>query len=224
MSVFIAPSEPIQLKAVQTGPPIGMFNPEKFGCDVIWFVNGVVHGCQRKETSDLLASLADGRIEREVALMEEKLAGRSMLIIEGQWRWTTDGFLLDAYNSKFNKSALWGIEWSLQRKGIWVMRTRNLDETVELVKAFPRWASKPSHTSLDRRPKAKGQFGTGDKASYRRRGVHLLQSFESVGPTTAERIFDYFERVPLRWTVDAGELAKVPGIGRPTAQKLIDSL
>lgn len=193
--------------------------PEKFGVDVFWVIEGVGKcGVQRKEFSDLVASLRDGRLAKEIAQMTA--LDRAMVVVEGEPQWTLDGQLLDRY-TRFNRRGFHGALVSIQSHGVWVMRSTDVGETVAVIEDFAGWLAKPVHRSLSQRS---GPVSTWGKATNRDWALHLLQSFEGIGPGVAERILDHFGRVPLRWEVTREELLEVDGIGPVRAERLIEAL
>ncbi len=56
--------------------------------------------------------------------------------------------------------------------------------------------------------------------SRRRIQLHVLQGLPSVGPTRAARLLDSFGSVEAALTAGVEDLARVPGVGRSTAQKI----
>jgi len=66
--MLVAPTEPMTLKALGTVSLV----PEDYGSDFLWAspVFGLV-GVQRKEASDFVASVMDGRLDKELAQMKQ---------------------------------------------------------------------------------------------------------------------------------------------------------
>lgn len=215
--MLIAPSEPPKLKAIGRSSSV----PERMGVDVLFGAKGKLTGIQRKEYKDLLASLHDGRLQRELAQM--KVLGRAILLVEGRPAWTLDGEYLgdNGYGWKWTRIQHHNMLMSIQDMGVDVLTTDDLDETVEVVRGLREWARKPEHLSLSRRPKVKGTWG---KASNRDFARHLLQSFDGIGVKQADAIIDFFGGVPLIWLCTKEQLMKVPGIGKVRAERLASAL
>lgn len=182
---------------------------ERLGSDfLILSPNGLV-GIQRKATVDLVASLRDRRLQRELVQMEA--LDHAILIVEGTWRWTTDyrdertGYSLGEYR---------GLVLSLQMEHhIQVFETRDKPETAELLTHMEPWFSKKEHGSLLRVPKAKVDSR-----------LHILQYFDGLSLTRAKAIFDHFGRVPLTWSCTKEEMSEVRCNGRRMPAKMIDNL
>ena len=208
---FVGPTEPLELRALGETSSL----PEVHGCDVVWTgPNGLV-GVQRKTIPDLVESLRDGRLASAAARM--RLLDVRVLLVEGRPRWSHNGFLLGVRTS-VGRDSLRGVLWSAQQRGLWVMTTDTLAESIDVIVHLRRWLAKRRHVSFERRPTDAATVGS------RAWGVHVLQSFPTIGPVVAGAIWDHFGAVPLRWTCDADDLAGVRGISLGRARGLIATL
>lgn len=210
---LIAPSEPKGIKVLGRVSSI----PEKKGADILWIDGGKWHGVQRKEFGDLLNSVEDGRLAREVQQLQS--CHVACLIVEGKPRWTSDGNLMDRYHSRWQRSAYRSLLRSVQGRGIFVEHSDSTADTVALVEEIRRWTSKGDHVSLDRRPKPKvDSWGRITDEAW---ASHLLQSIDGIGPKQAGAIWKYFGgRLPIALTTTFLDLQKVPGLG-PKKAKII---
>jgi len=215
MRLFISPSEPTEIKRLGRTSP----KPEKHGVDIYWFNNGLKFGIQRKQfPGDFLSSLYDERLYKEMAQM--KTLDRAMLIVEGFGRWTDSGHLID--RRRFSKRQMFNLINSIAYEhGVPVTRVRNIDETVQAITAFYAWSEKTEHSALEKRPNPAGMWGTADSREWQ---LHLMQSFDGIGPKQAARIVDHFGKVPLKLAVSPEELRKVQGVGKVTVDKILKAL
>lgn len=216
--LYVAPTEPPSLKAIATH--ITLF-PETLGCDVIYlsYQPYTLIGFQRKEIGDFIASINDGRLQKELLQIAESNLSYCILILEGPLIFTNDGNLT---NGTFTKASLRNILSSIQSQHILTVITDNLADTIQTVLSMGKYLAKPTHSSLARRPnQAKNSWGHTTSVSF---ATHLLQSFPNIGPGTAKEIYEHFGTIPLSWNVTASELAKVKGIGIKTATQLIKAL
>jgi ERCC4-type nuclease len=194
--------------------------PERYGCDVLWNVGETWWGVQRKEISDFIASVQDGRLAKEVGQMRQ--TEFPMVILEGDVRFSGDVLIWDNWGGKDITKKQWmGMTWSLQRSGVAVNHSRNAKGTAEMVVGLMSWSQKPRHSSVTRRPGAVGSWGT---PSSREFGEHLLMGLPGVGPELAARLYEKFGGVPWDWTCEVEDLMTVPGIGKAKATQMIGAL
>jgi ERCC4-type nuclease len=213
--VLISPTEPPQLKALGRVTN----RPETFGADVMFRAGGMWCGVQRKEIKDLIGSLDDGRLLKQVAQMQE--LGRRLFVVEGRLRWTLDGQLADQrFGRGLTKKRYYRLLYTIQEKGVRVVHTDNVAETVEIVGWWRDWCRKEKHTSLGQRSAPVSTWGRRSNKDW---ACHLVSGIEGVGPELAARIVDQYG-VPFQWGIEKGELEKVKGIGKVKAAKIWKAL
>ena len=214
--MLVSPTEPASLRALGKTSLV----PEQYGSDFLFTSTefGLV-GVQRKELSDFVASVVDGRLAKELGMM--KRLGLSLLVLEGRPTWTNDG-LATWTSTQWTMSQHLGTMWSVQLSGCWIVSSQGVTETSTLISAFTRWTAKPRHISLESRPgPAADEWG---KVGNREWGIHLLQGFRGIGPIQAAAIYDHYRSVPLMWKVGLLDLLDVPGIGNTRAERLLEAL
>jgi Holliday junction resolvasome RuvABC DNA-binding subunit len=79
---------------------------------------------------------------------------------------------------------------------------------------------KADHKGINIRPKPQTKWGSRLDRDW---GIHVIQSFDGVGPGVAGAIFDRFG-VPMRWTITRKDLESVPGVGPKRAAKMWETL
>lgn len=213
--MFIAPTEPPALKAIGKSSLL----PESYGVDCYFIgTSGRKCGIQRKEIKDLLASVNDGRLVKEVLQMEA--LDYKVLIVEGKAVYSEDGYLLNnTFGKQWTKSQFDGLLWSIQDRGIWLVRTDSLNDTIETVQRMERWFKKSSHESLSRRPGiGKGILGAGPTSDEV--AAWILQSVPGIGPKLADKIVSQFGQ-PLRLELTTHELQQIDGVGKKKADSIV---
>lgn len=230
--MLVSPAEPVDLRALGKTSS----TPERFGADFLFpSVSFGAIGVQRKEVNDLVASVHDGRLQKE--LVQMRGLGLGVVVIEGRVKWTDDGFAMmngqwtgragtrtgktQQATRDWTYAAHQSTMWSIQSAGYWIANVADRGECILWLSHFERWAAKERHSILGNRPKAKGAWG---KADNREWGVHLLQSFQGVGRGVAEKVYDHFGGVPMQWTVGVEGLMDVEGIGKVRAREMIGAL
>jgi ERCC4-type nuclease len=215
--MLVAPTEPRTIKSLGKSSSV----PEKWGADIFFSANGSLVGVQRKEISDLIASVQDGRLAKEMSQMQN--LGLAVLVVEGRLKWSSDGVLLGRdYGITWTRTAHRNLLMSVQARGVKVESTDDAADTVCAVLNLQEWARKPSHHGLMRRPGPVSPWGKAQNEDW---ASHLLQGFEGVGPELAKNILQHFGgRVPLEWRVDEKALRAVKGLGPKRARALIAAL
>ena len=214
--IHVAPTEPSTLKALGKVSQL----PERYGLDVLWMVKGVPHGIQRKEVSDLLSSVDDGRLGKELAQM--RAAGVSgLLVVEGPVSWTTEGQLNNTHGRKWTVEQWYGVLFAAG-KDCGVLQVKTLNETIRLVETYYNWSLKDRHGSLQGRPAPKGLWGS--SPTNEDFAVHVLTAIPGIGPENARRIFKASgDKLPLTLSVEWSTLEAIPGLG-PKKLKVIKQL
>ena len=222
MTVLVSPTDR-ELSALLGNKAISHYLPERYGADVLIIAEGRGKmGIQRKTyPNDLIASLDDGRLARELPLLAR--TEYPLLIAEGEPMWTADGHLMQSWSSRWTRQQLRNLLRSVWRvHGVMVERTTDINDTASAVLELEEYFKKDTHQSLLTRHKHnKDSWGLGNNREMAR---FLLQGFPGVGGTLAEQIFDHFGRIPLSWRCDYSELLTVYGIGKKRAQVLWEIL
>lgn len=207
--IFLAPTEPKSLQSLGTYSPL----PESMGVDFLIPCPIGMVGVQRKEIHDLIASRSDGRLARELAQMKQLDVG--ILLVEGRLKWTGDG-QLSSSRTNWTRQQHLGLLFSIQCGGVWVNSSESLGETREYLLQLKSWMMKDKHRGVNTRPKPTTLWGSRNDKDW---GIHVLQSFDGIGPGVAGNLFDAYG-LPIRWTISREELEKVPGIGKKRAEKM----
>lgn len=194
--------------------------PERYGCDVLWRAQGEWWGVQRKEIKDFIASIQDGRLAREVAMM--KGLPCMVVTIEGRVRYTTEGTLMiGKWQSDITRTQLEGMIMSLMEKGVHTVWTEDTRDTARWIRAFAGWSLKGRHSALMRRPGPSSPWGSISNEDW---AVHFLQGIDGLGSEKARAVIKFFGGVPISWDVTEEELRQVPGIGPTLSRKMYVAL
>lgn len=213
--ILIAPTE---------RPPISNLGqtsslPESLGSDLLWESKHGLVGVQRKEVSDLIASVRDGRLGKEFIQMQT--LKMRFLVIEGQPNWDSQGNLMHDH-TRWNVRQHMGVMLSAQTKGVLVLQSRNALDTCAVVEYLVSWCEKDDHvSSLLARP-GPAKNGWGD-ITERDSAIHIYSGIPSVGPTLAARIYDAGIRLLVAGTT-VEELMTVRGIAKPTASAILSAI
>jgi ERCC4-type nuclease len=159
---------------------------------------------ERKTAADFAASLIDGRLFRQVAVLA-LAPERAVLMVEGRdQEWRDTGVRREALQGALITIGVFF--------GVTVLHSDAPEETARLLVYLGRQAQRIAQGGLPRsgyRPKRK-----------RARQLFLLQGLPGVGPERAARLLDRFGSVEAVVTASADALAAVDGIGEKTAAKM----
>lgn len=224
--MLISPSESPTFRALGTST----WKAEEYGADAVWVGRKLLYGVQRKALSDFVASVDDGRLATERLQMFS--LDRAFLILETGERGgaaprempNTSLAALGAYGRPWTGPQLRGVLYGLMADGIQVICTRDEAETIARVVELEAWSKRADHQSARSRGSCPTDvFGKRDNRQY---GVWLLMSLPGVGAKMAGAIWDHFGGLPigLREGVGVKELMAVEGVGKVTAQRVVDVL
>lgn len=193
--------------------------PETFGVDFLWWSDvdgGKLWGIQRKTVTDLINSLHDQRLGRE--LQQGQMLDHRVLMVEGEPLYTMEGKLIKDFGVDFTREAWANLRLSVMFRMGWEwMTTKSVQDSVEYVRGMVAWTRNPDHTSLLVRPKAQAPWGSADSRDFQ---IYMLQGIPRVGLRNAERIVDSVSGSPLELILTEEELLEIEGIGPKTVEAI----
>lgn len=217
--VFVSPSEPKDLWEI----PSAIVNShiESYGTDVLVARGGLWAGIQRKKVpEDLIASIQDGRLARELMLMREAPLDIRILLLEGTMAFDRDGLLVTGgISRRYTKTAIDKLLLSCQYvAGVNPHKTGSIGETVEFIcDILVPWLGDPEHVSLFRRPGPSWDWGLPDVKGMEQ---WWAQGFPQIGLKRAEALLSAFTSPLAICNASVKELASVDGIGPKTARTI----
>lgn len=216
--LYVAPTEPLELRKLG----VSTLLPEQYGVDFYWESTMGKCGVQRKQfPGDFLASVHDGRLNREFPMM--KGLDLAILLLEGKGNWTTDGRLIREYGGK---RWAWSLSQhrnycaSVQLRGIQVHTSDSIRDTAQFIDSVRVWSNKADHHSLTGRPGPKASGGYWANVSNRDWQEHVLTCFPDVGAKKAKAILDTVG-FPFGLSVSKEDMLKVPGWGKKGVDKFM---
>lgn len=162
---------------------------------------------ERKRSGDFAASILDGRIQGQVKLMKATY-DKVILLIEGS---VTDT------QSRIEPAALMGaLSWISLLEGISIVHTVDEAASALLIATMARHAQQGLGYEIPLRsckPK-----------DLRVLQQYLVEGLPGIGPGKALVLIDYFGSVRGVLTASPAELARAPGIGAKTAERIVELL
>ncbi len=210
----VSSTEPARLRALGD---VSSTEPEKYGADFLWEAQGQTWGVQRKEISDFISSLHDGRLSMELQQMAS--LDHPLMIIEGQPKWTTEGILYGDWATTFTRTQYNSLKLTIGMQfNVNVHEVPSMTGTVEMIESFVAWSLKTDHDSLLRRPKQKSEWGSASNQDFR---IWFLQGVPGVGPKMAKAIDNALGGSPFTLRVEKEDLVAIDGVGEKTADAII---
>lgn len=214
--MMISPTEPERLRVLGRVA----WHPESFGADVMWRSRGRWIGIQRKEVTDLVASVSDGRLHQQLVQMQQ--LDVAVVLVEGEPCWTNDGEMLNGSgHSRGLSPRQWqSVMWTIGQRGVMVDRSKDLTATIAWIEGFQAWCAKERHTGLMKRPAPINPWGTLGNEDFQR---HMVMGLPGVGTELADRIIRTLG-MPFGWRVSEDELLTVEGLGPKKVARILGAL
>lgn len=224
--MLVSPTESLAARALGQSS----WFAESFGVDFWWVSRKKMYGVQRKALSDFCASVDDGRLAQERLQMFS--LDHAFLIVESgerggaQPREMPNGVLAavgeKGWGRPWTGAQIRGVCYGMMADGIQVMWTKDEAETIARVRELEAWSKKDSHGSARGRGSVpRSVFGELGQREY---AAWFLRGLPGVGAKMADALLDHFGGVPfqLRDGVGVKELMAVEGVGKVTAQRIVD--
>ena len=161
---------------------------------------------ERKTVPDLLASLSDGRLFRQLSTLRNNGA-RPLLVIEGAISRELEGVA-----PKFLRNVVLA---STVKFAVPVIRTHSIDDTVSVLAWLGKHSGEIPYRPLLRTP--------GKKPSEREsQQLFVLASLPQIGAGKAERLLKRFGNLCGVFTASIEELTSVEGIGEIQARSIAE--
>jgi len=211
--VLVSPSEPGQLREVLAAVSSPLC--EEKGADILAHTRKGLLGLQRKQIPcDLLASLEDGRLARELPLIARGV-DFPILLLEGTFFYDADDRLrVNGRPTRYTRIAIKRLLRSVFcSHGIYVEFSADLSETPAVVEELIDYFGH-DHMSLLARPKAQGLWGRPTPNDQLR---YFYQGIPGVGVVLAQTLVGVFPSPADLLSASLADLKATPGIGRQRA-------
>lgn len=216
---LVSPTEPPRLLELLCGF-VGPL-PESVGADIVTATTHGLLGVQRKTVEDLLSSIADGRLGRELALLRDNVRFR-VLLVEGIMSFDSEECLVvNGWKTGYTRYQLQQLFRSCRYLyGVDKEDSYDIDDSVKVIEGLVTWLEKPVHVSLLNRPKPQGEWGL--KPSRDELLTWFYQGLPGVGPRTAQKLAEVFP-VPRQLVLASmAELQSIDGIGPVVSKRIVD--
>ena len=159
---------------------------------------------ERKRGHDFAASILDGRLMPQVKLMKAEY-GKVVMLIEGSVHETS---------SQIADSALHeAISWLAMLEGVSIIYARDAADSAALLATMARHLQHGLGYEVALRPSKPNDVRTFQQ--------FIVEGLPGIGPGRAQALIKHFGSVRAVLLASEEELAKAPGIGPKTAQKVV---
>lgn len=219
MNILYVPNEPYEIR--NDLGDYGISTPS-LPVDYGWFALGIKSLVERKHIpQDLLASMSDGRLNREVQVLLQniELGGRSYLLLEGHLDCDSSGFVLNPH-----RPSGWEIDKiseriaTIQAMGIELLLSPSISETALVLVSQLRWEMKSTHKSLSIRPGP--EKDAWNSRSYSNYIMWSYQGIPGIGADMAEVLYKVADTWGKLCNLSAQDLQQLPHFGKKRSERV----
>ena len=219
MSVIITTNEPRKIKELF---PDRIESPMNF--DMLLYTESGKVGIERKQCpGDLLSSVTDGRLNREILSMREE-CDISVVLLHGIIRYNRNGTVRLGKRTSYHwtDKGMRNLFRTIQYvEGCYLEHAKNSGELVQVVHALQEYFDKKDHTSLKSRPRIQTSWIV---PSHGERVIHFYNGLPGVGINGAKKIYDRFPFPMQLYSASIEEIIEIPRVGRALATGVFNFL
>ena len=215
MSVIITSNEPKRIRELFEDR---IEVPMNF--DFMLYTESGKVGIERKKVpGDLISSVEDGRLGREILAMREE-CNISIVLLHGVIRYNKNGMVRLGKRTSYHwtDKGMRNLFRTIQYvEGCYLEQAKNNVELVQVVEDLQEYFDKRDHTSLKNRPRIQTNWIV---PSYGERVIHFYNGLPGVGINGAKKIYDKFPNPMQLYSASVEEIMEIPRIGRATATRI----
>lgn len=171
------------------------------------YIISEVVGIERKTVEDFIQSMIEGKLFLQVKALKNNYP-KPILILEGESLVTT---------RKVSQNAIFGALASIATDfGMPIIPTKDAKETALLLSLIAK-----RETEEGRIPRVRGEKGC---MSLSERQQFIVESLPNISAVLAQRLLSHFDTVKEIFNADIDDLMKVNGIGKKTAEEIVNLL
>jgi len=197
--------------------------PMKF--DFMLYTEAGKIGIERKKVpGDLLSSVGDGRLTREISAMREECLVQ-IILLHGKLSYRSDGTVntgREKYGRAWTEKGVRHLFWTIQFvEGCYIEVARNDQELVDTINELQRYFDTTKHLSLKGRPGIHKDWIVPTKEERLR---YFYDGLPGIGVVSAKALCKVFTRPLDLYQATPGDIMKVPGFGKTTSNQIYDFL
>ena len=194
------------------------------GFDFLLYTNsGVIPGERKRIPQDLISSVEDGRLNREILAMRE-VSEIYFVLLEGTFGYNHRTGLLRMgrrlvnWKEKGIRNLLRTIQYC---EGAYIEYSRDTKHSVEVVASLQEYFDAKRHLSLKHRPRLQSAWYFPLKTE---RVIYFYQGLPGIGSITAKAIYEKFPNPLSLFQASIDEICEASRIGKSMATKIYNFL
>jgi len=193
--------------------------------DFMLYTKSGTVGIERKKVpGDLLSSIDDGRLRREILAMREECDYR-IVLLHGVIRYHKDGtvYVGKRRRTHWTEKGIKNICRTLEYvEGCYIERARNDRELVSVVNNIQEYFDKSHHLSMKGRMQINTNWIVPTKGE---RVIHFYQGiYPRIGPIGAKKLYDKFPNPIDMYQASVEDISSISGFGKKTATDIYNFL
>ena len=200
--------------------PLAEFDKGEF--DMLLFTKAGAVAIERKKIpQDLLVSIDDGRLSRELVALRE-MGIFKLVILEGKFRYRNNVLMSGRRTTRWTRSGMRNLLRSVRYfEGVDVEFSENLEDTVNLIVTLKKYLDAEDHHSLRSRPNMRSEYLYPVKEE---RILWFYQGFPGISVVRARTLFNKYPRPLDLISADACDIIECNGFGSKLSQGVYDFL
>lgn len=193
------------------------------GYDISLFTKLGRVGIERKKVpGDLLSSIEDGRLGKEILAMREEC--KIMIVLfHGKIKFSSDGQLKSGNRiSRWTDKGIRNLRRTLQFvEGCYIEDAHNDNEMVKILSELQEYFDKSEHYSIHFRQGIKSSW---IRPSREEKIIHFYQGLPGAGITIARKLYDKFPTPLSLFRASTNDIDDIPRIGKIMAEGIYNFL
>lgn len=187
---------------------------------LIYTKHGPVAAERKRFPSDFIASIMDGRFNKEITAMHEQ-SQWCFIILEGRPHWRKGQLLSGSITTNWTEKAVRNLKRSLELvECCHIIETRNTEETVTALEELAEYFDS-SHDSLKRRPGISSEWPAPLK---KERLLYWIQGLPEIKANRAGLLVEKFPTPMSLFLASKEEIREVKGLGHYLSSRVWEFL
>ena len=192
------------------------------GFDILLVTNTAEIPIERKKIpSDLLSSITDGRLDREISAMRQA-SDIQVILLHGKFVYKNDGTLRMRGKSRWTRKGVRNLIRTLKFiEGVYIEWADSLEDLVAVVYEMEEYFNKSTHQSLHTRA---GLGAYRQTTPYSERVKYFYQGLPSIKVSRARALHSMFPTPMSLYQADISDISDIHGFSTVSATRIYNFL